>query len=635
MTTFTPSLPATASPTPAATPTARTATTATPVETASPTPGAGPEGGATAAEEAATSEPPDRDLSDLALRLRPAANEPAQTDATEEASGYQVGHSDAFFVTDLADGSVRTIQATLQVVSEHAYWYADDELDLSADGLEKTALAFEGNIYPAATKLFAGLLSPGSGDGQRLAILHTRLGGASGYYGAQDAYPRQVHPYSNERQMIYVDGVRLTPGTSVHLGVLAHELQHALHWSVDEGEDAWVNEGMSELLKDLAGYGATFVEAFLRAPDTQLNYWPSELGRSTPHYGAATLFMRFLALHHGGYDGLRLLVEEPSDGMRGVESFLSRHGKTFLDVFKDWVVANYVGAAEGRYSYGEAAVRVQDVETMTTYGQKTEALPQFSSRYIDLRLEGGNALVRFEGDSLATQVPTRCLSGRRCWWGNRGDSIDSTLTRAFDLSAVQDATLEFWTWFNLEEGWDYAYVEVSDDEGVTWEILEGRSTTAENPAGNSYGPGFTGQSEGWAREEIDLSAYAGRRVLLRFEYVTDDSVYLDGFVFDDLSIPQIDFFDGAETDAGWQARGFERIENELAQRFLVQIIEHRADASEVVREMTLEEDNKGETVVKGFGAGLESAVIVVSPVTPGTHQPASYTLTVSPGGNGD
>ena len=229
----------------------------------------------------------------------------------------------------------------------------------------------------------------------------------------------------------------------------------------------------------------------------------------------------------------------------------------------------------------------------------------------------------------------QCRSGRHCWWGNRGDSIDSTLTRELDLSGLTEATLEFWTWFGLEEGWDFAYVEVSADDGQTWTILPGQHTTAENPVGNSYGHGFTGQSESWVQEKIDLSAYTGQGVLLRFEYITDDSVYLDGFVIDDLTIPEMGYADDAEEDTDWEANGFVRIDNELPQQYLVQIVEQLAEGGEVVRRVGLDEDGKGETAIQGLGTRLTGAVVIVSPVTPGTRQPARYTLTVSADGSGD
>ena len=298
------------------------------------------------------------------------------------------------------------------------------------------------------------------------------------------------------------------------------------------------------------------------------------------------------------------------------------------------MVANYLGAAGGAYGYGEAGVRVQEIEAMTAYGQRTSVLPQFSAQYIDLQLSG-DVVVKFQGDALTTQVPTQCRSGRRCWWGNRGDSIDSVLTKEFDFSGLTEATLEFWTWFSLEDGWDFAYVEVSTNDGETWTILPGQNTTSENPVGNSYGHGFTGRSGGWIQERIDLSPYVGQKVLLRFEHITGDSVYLDGFVIDDIAVPQLQYLDDAEEDTGWEASGFVRTDNELPQHYLIQVVEQLAEGGEVVREIGLNDNRNGETLVQGLGSRLDRAVIIISPVTVGTNQPARYTLDVSAHSNGD
>ena len=576
-------------------------------------------------------EPPERDLFELAMRLGPTSVEPVARVVNPEAVSYQEGHKETFWVSDLAEGGAHTIQATLKVVSEHAYWYVDDALDFSVDDLKNAADAFDLEIYPLITRSFGDIWDPGVDNDPRLTVLHTPLGGgAAGYFGSQDEYPRQTHPHSNQREMIYMDGGRLKPGSRLYLGVLAHEFQHAVHWNLDSGEDSWVNEGMSEVAKELAGYRAFSVDAFLMRPDTQLNYWPSYLGNSAPHYGASALFLSYLAQHYGGYQRLMELVQEPADGIDGIEAYLRPYGKTFLDVFKDWVVANYLDAPEGVFGYSDRDVRVHDMNLVLRYGEKEDELPQFSARYVDLRLREGDAVVSFQGDLDVSQVETMCLSGRHCWWSNRGDSIDSTLTREFDLSGLNRATLEFWTWFRLEQGWDYVYIEVSTDGGTTWTILEGRYTTAENPVGNNFGTGLTGSSDGWVQEKIDLSSYVGKRVLLRFEYITDDAAYLDGLVIDDVAIPELGFFDDAEQNRGWQARGFVRTNNLLPQDYLVQVIEKETDGEVSVRNLVLDEDREGQILIEGFGSRLKHVVIVVSPVTRGTHQPARYTLTISP-----
>ena len=117
---------------------------------------------------------------------------------------------------------------------------------------------------------------------------------------------------------------------------------------------------------------------------------------------------------------------------------------------------------------------------------------------------------------------------------------------------------------------------------------------------------------------------------MRFEYITDDAVNLDGIVFDDIAVPEIDYFDDVEGPSDWLAEGFQRIDNELPQNFVVQVIEIALDGSFSVRELTLDEERGGELLVRGFGTRLENAVVVVTPVTRHTYQPATYELTVSP-----
>ena len=573
-------------------------------------------------------EPPDRDLFELAQRLRPTSTGPVSRIVSSEPVSYDEGHSETFWVSNLEDASVYTIDATLQFVSEHAYWYIDDEVEASREDLERAAEAFESQIHAAVVGSLGDIWNPGVDNDPRLTILHTPLKAAAGYYGSRDEYPRQTHPNSNQREMIYMDS-SLRPGSRIHLKVLAHELQHAVHWNLDPGEDSWVNEGMSEVAGELAGYPASFVDAFLDDPGAQLNYWPDPVGATAPHYSAASLFLAYLAQHYGGYDALADLVREPRDGANGVEAYLSSYDATFLQVFKDWVVANYVDAPEGIYGYADRAVRVRDVLVLDGYGEVEGELAQFSARYVDLRLGQGDAVVRFQGDAQVGRFAGQCHSGRHCWWGNRGDSIDSTLTRRVDLSGLAEASLEFWTWYGVEKDWDYAYVQVSADSGDTWSILEGRHTTSDNPTGNSYGHGWTGASGGWVKETVDLSPYAGSKVLLRFEYITDDAVYLDGFVVDDLAIPELGYFDDAEEDGGWDARGFVRTDNILAQKYLVQIVEETVGGDVSVREMEMEDGPRGEVRLEGLGSRLVSALVVISPVTRDTHQSVRYTLSVA------
>ena len=108
----------------------------------------------------------------------------------------------------------------------------------------------------------------------------------------------------------------------------------------------------------------------------------------------------------------------------------------------------------------------------------------------------------------------------------------------------------------------------------------------------------------------------------------DGAVYLDGLVIDDVAVPELDFLDDGERDLGWHAEGFVRSDLILPQEYAVQVVEWEVDGTVSVRDMSLDRDRMGHLVVQGFGSRIEHAVIVVSPVTAGTHQPASYSLDI-------
>ena len=128
-------------------------------------------------------------------------------------------------------------------------------------------------------------------------ILHSQLrGGLAGYYNASDQYSKTVFPFSNEREIIYMD-INSPLDSEAYLGTLTHELQHAIHWTSDSSEETWVNEGLSEVAKGLVGYEMSFIDYFTKLPTTSLTAWPLGNVSSREHYGAASLFIEYLAQH--------------------------------------------------------------------------------------------------------------------------------------------------------------------------------------------------------------------------------------------------------------------------------------------------------------------------------------------------
>src|SRR5205823_14039491 len=169
--------------------------------------------------------------------------------------------------------------------------------------------------------------------------------------------------------------------------------------------------------------------------------------------------------------------------------------------------------------------------------------------------------IHFYGARQAKLLPTDPHSWNAMWWSDRADGLDSTLTRTVDLRAATSPTLSFWTWYEIEKDYDYGYVAVSTDGGAHWTTLAAPATTRDDPNGDNLGNGFTDVSGGgrapvWIQQQVDLSAYAGKEVQLRFEYVTDGALSLHGMALDDITISGGVLSDDAESDNGWQASGF-------------------------------------------------------------------------------
>jgi hypothetical protein len=153
--------------------------------------------------------------------------------------------------------------------------------------------------------------------------------------------------------------------------------------------------------------------------------------------------------------------------------------------------------------------------------------------------------------------------------------------------------------------------------------------------GQNLGHGFTGRSGGersqWIEETMDLSPYAGRTILLRFYHVTDQSYHGSGFALDDISIPEIDFYDDAEADTGWDAAGFIRSVNAVALDWAVQIVAYSDEGPQIIR-LPLTRDDSGNLsashTIARFGDAVRRVVVAVSPLAPVTLEPADYRLDV-------
>jgi len=173
-------------------------------------------------------------------------------------------------------------------------------------------------------------------------------------------------------------------------------------------------------------------------------------------------------------------------------------------------------------------------------------------------------------------------------------------------------------------------VEASTD-GENWQMLSTPSGTPEDPTGANYGWGYTGTSGNspqWIQEKVDISQFAGGEVQLRFEYITDGAVNGEGFLLDDVSIPEIGYFSDFENDdGGWLSEGWVRITNVLPQTFRLALIKHGAQTT--VEHIPLSADNSAN-IQLDIGSDVRQVTLVVTGTTPFTRQKAAYRYYFTP-----
>ena len=594
---------------------------------------------------------PTRDLRDLALRLRPGVDNIPQIVPHPE---YEVGDRIQFWAANVDNNEHFQIEAELFYKNDVVYAWVETGHSVDMDALIEALENFSSKSYPLVREFFGTEWNPGIDAASRVHILHaTNLGrGIAGYYSSSDEFSALANEFSNQKEMFYIslDFLQDIDDYEYYETVLAHEFQHMVHWYNDRNEEAWVNEGLSELAKDIAGYPPDMGVGVMYAntPDTQLNTWSDSPAGNGEHYDSAYLFMAYF-LQRFGEALTRAMVAQAANGIAGFTITLQEAGLdiTFEDLFADWVIANYVNdydalGTEGIYGYQKLRLQKPVAErSYDRYPVETHqtSVHNFGVDYIILQ-GGGDVVIDFQGDTITRFANVVPYSGAFAWWSNRADDSDARLTRLFDFSDVRsgdELTMDVRMWYDIEDDYDYGYVLASRD-GCKWDVLPGQRTTAQNPSGNSFGHAYTAESTTaidsttpqWLLESFDLRAYAGQEVWVRFEYVTDDAVNYPGWFIDDVSIPAIGYWADFEAGAdGWESEGWLLTDNWLSQKWLVQALAFHDGELVSVERVTVGEDGTAHIEVNGLGQGNE-AVLVISGLTPVTTEEALYEYRITP-----
>ncbi|GAP20845.1 immune inhibitor A domain-containing protein [Leptolinea tardivitalis] len=583
---------------------------------------------------------PNNDLRELAMRLKGIKDIPETTGLPVEK--YQIGDSKEFNALNTDTNENFKITASLAYATDHAYFWIEDGVDYDKDKVKKLAEIFETKIYPTDREFFGSEWTPGVDGDVHLYIIYARgLGkNIAGLFSSIDSVNPLARPDSNGHESFFMSADNLNFGEE-DMGTLAHEFQHMIHWYRDRNEDTWMNEGFSVLAEFLNKFDTGgFDELYTMNPDQQLTDWPDDQDLTTPHYGESFLFLTYF-LDRFGENATKQLVAEPENGMPAIDKVLKNINAvdkltgeqiTADDVFADWVVATLLKdpkAGDGRYVYSNYPESPQPDVTETHSDCPTSILDrtvsQYGVDYIRFKCKGDFKL-NFQGALEIGVLADNPHSGKYAFWSNKGDESDMTLTREFDFSTLtSNIEMDYWIWYDLETDFDFAYLEYSED-GKEWKIIPTVSCTSVNKSGNNYGCGWNDSSNGWKKESIDLSFLAGKKVQLRFEYITDAAVNGEGMMLDDISIPALNYQTDFESDnGGWEPAGFVRIQNKLPQSYKISLIEYGSPTK--VTSINLDESNQATVPVSITDS--KGAVLVVSGTTRTSRQAAHYQFSLT------
>lgn len=430
----------------------------------------------------------------------------------------------------------------------------------------------------------------------------------------------------------------------VYESTTAHEYQHLIHADYQPDDDLFMNEGCSTFAELVCGYPVDYssINSFFATPDNSLTQWGDQGDINIlADYGQVQLFSTYLNDHYST-DTVQFLSAFIASGIPGVDGINAAlaalgHRATFESVFHDWKLANLIRSGDGKYNYKSIDLSLADpvkeqvmtgkyipwtsgvaefgtTSTILGYDTGVSMVGPYGTEYIHLNeLRKGGNLLLFNGDEIADQPVW--IEGDGYWYSGEADLLNILIATEVYVDPL-DPFLTLTTYIDIEDYWDYGFVQVAID-GVgdwysEWTSLENEYTTYDiDPDGhpNAYAnlPGLTGWSVDVIDMTFNLSAYAGETVHLGFRYVTDWAFTYEGWYVFNAVVSGVDY-----------VLDLEPVTPIIPIRFQVTVVERKTckngKITYFVHDMYVLEcfDNFGLSLA--FKSSKEDIILVVSPM---------------------
>jgi hypothetical protein len=360
-------------------------------------------------------------------------------------------------------------------------------------------------------------------------------------------------------------------------GVFAHEYQHLLHDDYDSDEELFINEGLSMFAEYLTGYvvGEDQYSTFQEYPENSLVVWEDQGGREiVADYGMVFLYQMYL-YEKFGQEFIQYEFHNPDNGITAVNTTLGAFNiqKDFGELYHDFAVAVLIDSKQANYRYGfellDVGIDIGTADAPNPEAYDTPGAPPWGTDYIWVSGDPKDlAKFTFNGVDY-TMLETAWSSDGDVLWGGTGNLIDNWAI----FEATGGGTLTFDTYYDIEDYWDFGFVQVSTDGGYTWTSLANEYTTdvhdpSAHPKAVENLPGLTGWSEDWLTMNFDLSAYADQDILIAFRYVTDWATTYDGWFIDNVYVDDTLISDGSDASVFMDITEIVPIDNDFTVTFV-------------------------------------------------------------------
>ena len=424
--------------------------------------------------------------------------------------------------------------------------------------------------------------------------------------------------------------------------VFAHEYQHLLHDDYDSDEITWMNESLSMFAEYLTGYvvNEDNYTTFQEMPENSLVAWGDQGGEEiVADYGMVFLYQMYL-YEKFGQEFIQAEFHNPDNGITSVNSTMASNKKwqnsSFAQTYHDFSVAVLVDSSQNKYKYGFKALDV-GIDIGTPLAPNPEAYdtpgaPAWGADYIWLNGSPKKfSKLLFNGVDLS-QSPTPWTTVDGMLYSGTGDEVDNWAI----FETPGGGVLSFDTIWDLEDYWDFAFVQVSTDGGRTWTSLadnEGYSTYDYDP--NAYPtvianlPGLTGYNPDPVTLTYNLSAYAGQDILVAFRLITDWGTHYEGWYIDNVYVDDTLISDGTDASIFKDISELFPIDNNFTVTFVGKKGQGRW-SQYMVQTMKLNEVTEAGMIAlrKVFGWSDKAVMIVTFDAPEGFNEYADYTYEI-------